>query len=47
MCLGILGEYIGHVFEETRNRPLYWLSDDSAAHENNPYYKTHSNGNPR
>ncbi len=32
MCLGILGEYIGHIFEETRNRPLYWLSDDSFSH---------------
>ena len=41
MGLGILGEYIGHVFEETRNRPLYWLSDDTAAHGDNPYHQTH------
>lgn len=27
--LGIIGEYIGRIFEETRNRPLYWLSHDS------------------
>lgn len=41
MCLGIIGEYLGHVFEETRNRPLYWLSDDTAAREGNPYRETH------
>ena len=41
MCLGIIGEYLGHVFEETRNRPLYWLSDDTADHEGNPYRETH------
>lgn len=26
MGLGIIGEYIGRIFEETRRRPLYWLS---------------------
>lgn len=41
MCLGVLGEYMGHIFEETRNRPLYWLSDDTAGHEGNPYRETH------
>lgn len=41
MCLGVLGEYLGHIFEETRNRPLYWLSDDTAGHEGNPYRETH------
>lgn len=46
MCLGILGEYIGHVFEETRNRPLYWLSDDSAAHRDAGYETRHEE-NPR
>ena len=40
MCLGIIGEYLGHVFEETRNRPLYWLSDDTAEHEGNTYRET-------
>lgn len=30
MGLGILGEYIGHIYEESKNRPLYWLSYDSA-----------------
>ena len=41
MCLGIIGEYLGRMFEETRNRPLYWLSDDTAAHLDNPYRVSH------
>ena len=41
MCLGVLGEYMGHIFDEVRNRPLYWLSDDTASHEKNPYRETH------
>ena len=42
MCLGIIGEYISRISEESRNRPLYWLSDDTAAHLDNPYHLTHS-----
>ncbi len=42
MGLGVIGEYVGRMFEETRNRPLYWLSDDTAAHVDNPYRITHS-----
>ena len=30
MGLGVIGEYIGKILEESRNRPLYWLSHDSA-----------------
>ncbi len=41
MGLGVIGEYVGRMFEETRNRPLYWLSDDTAAHVDNPYRITH------
>lgn len=41
MGLGIIGEYLGRMFEETRNRPLYWLSDDTAAHLDNPYRVSH------
>ena len=43
MCLGIIGEYISRISEETRNRPLYWLADDTATHLDNPYRQTHDN----
>ncbi len=28
--IGIMGEYIGRIFEEAKGRPLYWISWDSA-----------------
>lgn len=41
MGLGILGEYLGHIYEEAKDRPLYWLSDDTAQGRDNPYRLTH------
>jgi len=27
LCLGIIGKYIGKIFLETKNRPLYFLKE--------------------
>ena len=29
MCIGILGEYIGKIFYESKNRPLYFIDESS------------------
>lgn len=29
MFIGVLGEYTGRIFEEVKNRPLYWISEDT------------------
>lgn len=28
ICLGMMGEYLGYVYEETKHRPLYYLLDE-------------------
>lgn len=32
--LGIIGEYIGRIYEETKDRPLYWISADTNDRKN-------------
>ena len=32
--LGIIGEYIGRIYEETKDRTLYWISGDTNDHKN-------------
>lgn len=27
VCIGIIGEYVGRVFEEVKHRPLYWIRE--------------------
>ena len=35
ICLGILGEYIGKIYLETKARPRYIISERTYANENN------------
>lgn len=43
MVLGVLGEYIGHIFREVKGRPLY-LVDKSAGHLTNERQTTYNTG---
>jgi dolichol-phosphate mannosyltransferase len=31
ICLGLIGQYLGRMYDETKSRPLYFISDDSRA----------------
>ncbi len=34
LSLGIIGEYIGKIFHETKNRPLYLIEDSNLNQDN-------------
>ncbi|MBM5570024.1 MULTISPECIES: glycosyltransferase family 2 protein [Deefgea] len=36
VCIGILGEYIGRIYNEIKNRPLYVVQEYVGFHENGP-----------
>ena len=31
--IGIIGEYVGRIFEEVKNRPLYWIKTELGCHK--------------
>lgn len=33
ICIGIIGQYVGRMYEETKNRPLFLIADDTAGDE--------------
>ena len=28
LCLGVIGEYIGKIYSETKNRPRYFIEEE-------------------
>jgi len=35
IVIGIIGEYIGHLFDETKNRPIYLVENIFETNDNN------------
>jgi dolichol-phosphate mannosyltransferase len=36
LCLGIVGEYLGRIYEEVKQRPLYILDESSGLDQHTP-----------
>jgi polyisoprenyl-phosphate glycosyltransferase len=36
ISLGVLGEYLGRVYEEVKDRPLYLVADEIGIHNSKP-----------
>ena len=37
LALGIIGEYVGNIFEEVKRRPLYLIAEESSQHIDKPH----------
>jgi hypothetical protein len=44
MTIGVLGEYLGRMFDETKQRPLYFLNDYRPAESTQKFRATVSTG---
>lgn len=43
MAIGVIGEYLGRIFNETKRRPLYYLNCYKPSEETSGYVETHGN----